>query len=72
MQVLWPKSHRSINAGMPYYFPSPGMNEIFVLCKQQYPLTRKYCWAYKSVSSHLKLMCCNNSLKMADSDEGAK
>ena len=34
MQFLQPKLHRSINAIMIYYFPSPIMNKIYVLFKQ--------------------------------------
>ena len=34
------------------YLPSPGMNAIYVLCKQQYVLCRKYRWAYKNTNIH--------------------
>ena len=35
-------SQKGINAIMLYYFPPPGMKAIYVLCKQQYVLCRKY------------------------------
>ena len=64
MHVLQPKLYRSINAVIYYYFPTPGMNENYVLCQQQYVLSRKYCWSYKSIFIHLNPMCWNNSVKM--------
>ena len=35
LQFLYPKMHRGTNTIMFYYFPSPGMSAIEVLCKQQ-------------------------------------
>ena len=43
MQVLLPKLHRDIDAAMYYCFPFPDVSEIYVSCKQQYVLSRKYC-----------------------------
>ena len=54
----------------PITSPPSGMNEIYVLCKQQYVLCSKYCWAYESIFIHLEPMCRNKSKKMTDSDEG--
>ena len=42
MQILEPKTHTGIKVIMFYYFPSPDMNAIYVLCKQQYVLCRKF------------------------------
>ena len=55
MQFLKPKTHRGIYAVMFFYFPSPGMRAVYVLCKQQYILYRKHRWAYKaSLSTYNK------------------
>ena len=45
-------SQKCINAIMLYYFPSPGMKAIYVLCKQQYVMCRKYCRVYESIAIH--------------------
>ena len=47
MHVLQPKLYRSINAVMYYYFPTPGMNENYVLCQQQYDYL-------ESIADHIK------------------
>ena len=52
LQFLKPKTHRVIKGIMFYYFPSPGKNAIYVLCKQQYVLCRKYRQAYESINMH--------------------
>ena len=49
-QVLQPKSHRSTKAVVNYYFPSPGMNEFYVISKQQYVLM----YYVESFSEHLR------------------
>ena len=45
-------SQKGINVSMSYYFPSPVMKAIYVLCTQQNVLCRKYRWAYKSIVIH--------------------
>ena len=50
-------SQKGINAGMLYYFLPPVMKAIYVLCKQQYVLSRKYRWACKSITIHPKTEC---------------
>ena len=49
----------------------PDKNEIYVERKQQYVLSRKYRWAYKSNFIHLQPIGRNKSMKMTDSDTGS-
>ena len=49
MHFCIPKGEK---ASILYYFPSPAIKEIYVLCKKQYVLSRKYRWAYKSITTH--------------------
>ena len=45
-------SQKGLNVIMLYYFPSPGIHAIYVLCKQQHVLCRKYRRANKSINNH--------------------
>ena len=41
IQMLF-QSQKCINAKMLYYFSSPAVKEVYVLCEEQYVLCRNY------------------------------
>ena len=41
IQMLF-HSQKGANAKILYYFPSPAVKQVYVLCEEQYVLCRKY------------------------------